>query len=239
MPQPSTRVTSRLLKRERKKILKQTAYFTFVAVVIILAFIFVILPGFLAILNKFLNTNLLEEADTLPPQVPIVSAPANITNKANLTVDGYGEPGSDVFLMLNAIKSGETTVSDEGQFSFEFKLTEGENTIEFYSVDKAGNQSNNTRTYTAVLDTENPDIEISEPQDGATFNGLSGRNITLRGKTDPSIRVNANGRQTFATSEGDFSLPVELQEGENTLEIKAIDQAGNESERTITVSLKL
>lgn len=239
MSKSSDRVTSRLIKRERKKLVRQTVYFGAVAVIIILLFIFVILPGFLSLLNKFLNTNLLEEADTLPPQIPIVSSPVAITSSASMTLDGYGEPESEVILVLNAIKYGSTAVSSEGQFSIDLKLEEGENTIELYSVDQAGNESNSTKTYVSILDTQNPDLEISEPQDGASFNGLGSRNIQVKGKTDPGNRVLINDRRIFASSDGSFSMAVELKEGENKIEVKSIDQANNESAQTISVTLKL
>lgn len=233
------RVTSRLVKKERKKLAKQTVYFGAIAVIIIVLFLVVILPGFLALVDKFLNSNSFAEKDTLPPQVPIISSPVAATNSASIKLEGYGEQGSEIFLVLNALQHESTMVDPEGKFSIEFNLEEGENTIEFYATDVAGNESNSTKTYVSVLDTQNPELEISEPQDGVTLNGLGSQNIQIKGKTDPGNKVLINGQRTFVSGDGSFSQPVELKEGDNNIEVRATDVANNESVQNLIVRLKL
>jgi hypothetical protein len=233
------RVTSRLVKKERKKLIRQTVYFGGIAVVIVMMFIFVILPGFLSLFDKFLSgSNPFESEDTLPPQIPMISPPVGATSSANVKLDGFGEPESEVILLLNAVKSGSVVISEEGSFSIDLKLEEGENTIELYAIDLAGNESNSTKTYVSILDTKKPKLEITSPEDGATLNGLSSQNISVKGSTDSGSKVYINGRLSFANADGEFSQQLQLEEGKNEIEIRAVDQANNESGTTITVNLK-
>jgi hypothetical protein len=50
--------------------------------------------------------------------------------------------------------------------------------------------------------------------------------------------VYINGRLSFANADGEFSQQLQLEEGKNEIEIRAVDQANNESGTTITVNLK-
>lgn len=235
----TNRVTSRLVKREQKKLMRQTAMFAGVSIVIIALFIFVILPGFLGLVDRMLNNNPFQEEDTIPPQVPIISAPPTATNSADIVIEGYGEPESEVQLLLNALKATAVVIGPDGDFRIETQLQEGENTIELYATDQAGNKSNNTRTYVAILDTQNPDIEISKPSDEEKFVGSANQDVVIEGKTEPKSRVYINDRMVLPNNEGSFNYTYRLSEGKNEIEIKVVDQGGNESEQSLTLEFSL
>lgn len=233
------RVSSRLAKKERKKLLRQTVFFGGVAVIIVMTFIFVIVPGFLAIVDRLLGTNPFQEEDSFPPQVPIIAPPVSATNSASLKLTGYGEAESEVTLVLNGFKSGSVVISEDGTFELNLNLEEGENTIELYSTDAAGNESNTTKTYVTTLDTENPELVIEQPEDGATLVGTTNQNYEIKGTTQPGSKVYINERLVLPNSDGEFSHRFRLAEGENKLEIRSVDQAGNETQQEITVTLRL
>lgn len=64
------------------------------------------------------------------------------------------------------------------------------------------------------------------------------RYILLEGKTAPGTQVSVNGSQVLPTLDGHFSLRVALQDGLNTLEVKAFKRSSRPRviERTILVS---
>ena len=236
----SQRVSSRLAKKERTKLLRQTVFFGGIAVLIVVLFIFVILPGFVGLVDKFLSgSNPFQEEDRLPPQVPIIAPPVAATSSATLKLDGYGEPESEITLVLNGLKDESVTVSEDGTFKMEPSLQEGENTLELYATDQAGNESNSTKTYVAILDTQNPELMIEQPTDGAEVVGTVNQNYEIIGTTEPGSKVYINGRLVLPNSEGTFSYRYQLKEGGNTLELRVVDQAGNESSQELSVTLRL
>ena len=62
--------------------------------------------------------------------------------------------------------------------------------------------------------------------------------IELKGSTEPGVTVilflNNKNEEVLVNSEGDFNYDFELNDGKNTISAKAIDQAGNESQKTDT-----
>ncbi len=230
-------VSSRKVRKEKKKALRQSLALLGVSALILLSFIFVIIPGFITGFNSFLDTsNPFQPSDVIPPQVPILSAPVDATFSAQISVVGFGEPESTLIFVLNGEPEPELTIGDDGSFERELQLIEGENTIAAYSIDESGNESEISKSFTTVFDSEPPLLDVSGIEDGLTVETKKNQNFTVSGKTDPGAKVYINGRVSFPTSEGDFSQKFLLNEGENTLTIEAIDKAGNKTsaEKKIT-----
>ncbi len=237
---PTPMVSSRLAKREQKKLLTQTLLFGVGAVVLLGAFFFLILPGVAKLWNMIAGTGDLtfDQSDTIPPQVPILSAPAEATNSASIQLSGFGEAKSILKVVVNGEQITQETIKDDGSFSFELGLKPGENIVNTYAVDEAKNESAVSRTYTVVFDNEAPKIEVAEPQAGQTIELRKNQSVTIKGITEPRARVYVNGRMAFANSEGAFSTTYLLQEGENKLQLKAEDLAGNITEQELIVNFK-
>lgn len=230
------RMTSRLEKRERQKLLKQTVLFFSVAIVIGLAFVFLILPNFIKILTTFFSqTDATVVTDTIPPQRPTLSSPPEATASAKLEVSGYSEPDSTVFFILNGQEVATTTAQSDGKFVAELPLSEGENSLTTYATDKANNESETTTPVRIIFDATPPDLEITTPQDGTRFEGARNQTVTITGTTDSDAHIVLNGRSVFPKNDGSFSTTYFLSEGENSLEFVALDRAGNETKQTIMV----
>lgn len=233
--------SSRLTKREKSKIQKQTFYYLFWGVVILFLFIFFIMPNlirlFFAIIDK---DSPFVEKDTVPPQVPVLSSnPVEATFSASLNLKGFAEPNSRVIFLLNSAKSAEIIVSEEGQFEHELNLVDGENELSIFGVDEAGNESLKTRSYLIVRDSEAPILEIEEPKDGSVIELKKNRTTVIKGRTEPNAKVIINGRMVLADKEGIFSTNYYLGEGKNELEFEAIDQATNRTNKKIEVEFRL
>jgi len=97
----------------------------------------------------------------------------------------------------------------------DFTLTEGPNTVTIEETDLAGNTGSDSITVT--LDTVAPVVTVISPSDGATVNSST---ITVAYTVDG------------APTTQDFTLT----EGENTLTVAAVDEAGNETSASVAVT---
>lgn len=75
-------------------------------------------------------------------------------------------------------------------------------------------------------------LNVNFPANGLTINQSS---VTVEGVTLPQAFVFVNENELKADDAGNFSTKVELDEGENIIVIIASDEAGNNSEKEITV----
>jgi septal ring-binding cell division protein DamX len=76
-------------------------------------------------------------------------------------------------------------------------------------------------------------VQIISPSDQSA---VTSSYITLRGKTVAQAEVFVNDIETVADANGDFSVGLTLDEGDNPIMVVANDQAGNVGETEITVN---
>lgn len=232
-------VSSRLAKREQERLAKQTVILISIGVVVIIAFIFAVIPGLIRLTGSS-DTGLLGvNEDSVPPRPPSISSPVTATYSATIVVSGFSESESNVVLVLNGQESEKTTASTDGTFELKVPLAQAENSLAFYAIDKAGNESEVSRSYEITFDATPPSIELESPQDGQQFELRKNQSITVKGKTEANAKVYLNDRLVFANSDGSFSTNFQLAEGDNELRLRAIDKAGNELEQVVTVKFKL
>jgi hypothetical protein len=231
-------VSSRRTKTESKKAMRQSLILLGVSVILLIAFIFVILPAVIkfAARGGDVASNVKDE---LPPQMPMISAPVTATFSATLKINGYGEKESEIIALNNGNEVARETITDEqGKFEFDLPLQDGENSVSFYAADKSGNESEATKAYFILFDNKVPTIELETPTDGQQIELRKNQNMTVKGKTEAEAKVYVNGRLTRANADGIFTTTMLLNEGENTIALKAEDQAGNFTEKTIKVNFK-
>ncbi len=233
-------VSSRLIKKEQKKLSQQTILMIIASIAIAVLFIFVILPAVIRIFFSLIDKgNPFEEKDTIPPRVPLLQAPVEATNSATIPVKGVGEAGSKVVFVLNGSQQEEMAVNEEGKFETELVLADGENNLTVFGVDQAGNESVQTKNYAIVFDNQAPLLEIEYPEDGAQVELKKNQVIEIKGKTDAGSKVYINDRFVFPNADGSFTHRYQLSEGENILKFKVTDLAGNLSERELKVNFRL
>jgi len=236
---PKKRIQSRLVRKQHKQLVRQTVWSSIIGIVLVLAFIFWVLPNSVRLLGLLLDTTLIEETDAIPPQVPILSQPNKATGETPLLVKGFAEPDSQVIFVLNGGQLDPVVVGEEGTFEQSLPLTEGDNIFLAYSKDEAENESRETKLYEVALDTEPPAIALDELADGTQIVGKDNRQLVIQGVTEPQARVHINDRPVLANSQGAFRSSYRLNEGDNELLFKVVDLAGNENELTLTVKFKL
>lgn len=239
-PNKTSRVTSRLAKRKQKKMLGQTVFFLLMALVLGIVFVVFILPSSVNLLFSFLDSGEVTLVDdSLPPQIPIVSAPTAASKDQKIEITGFAQVESEVVLLLNANEFAREIVNEDGKFAIFVNLENGKNLISLYAISDKGKESELSKEYEVIYDAENPEIKISSPEAAAVIEGRDNQTIEILGKTEPGAKLYVNDRLAFANSEGEFKSSYRLEEGENKILIKVIDKAGNEGETELIVNFRL
>jgi hypothetical protein len=88
---------------------------------------------------------------------------------------------------------------------------------------------------TGNINSNNISLVVTAPADGST---LTSPSTTITGKTSPGADVFVNDQETFADANGNFSLKMTLDEGQNGLVITANDANGNVVEKDISVNVQ-
>lgn len=234
----SQQVSSRLIRKERSKLMKQTVWYVLSAVLIVGTFVFVVLPNFARIMDFVLNTDSTpvatgDQREVIQP--PILSAPAMATNSAQLKIEGSTLPDTEVTVVFNGSQMDTISPKEDGSFSYLLTLQDGDNTVAAFSTTKSGVESKVGKEYTVFYDREKPLLEVTSPVDKTTFNSKE-KIATITGKTDTDSKIRVNGRFIYPRADGTFTTQYTLADGENILEITALDEAGNEMTQKLTLT---
>ncbi|MBL0226077.1 MAG: hypothetical protein IPQ16_11050 [Geobacteraceae bacterium] len=185
-------------------------------------------------LSKSAVVTITTATDTTKPTLTISSlADGAYTNIATLNVSGNASDASGISSVT--VNGQAVTVNADGSFSYALTLTAGANTITTIATDFAGNQQTDTRTVT--FDQTVPVLAISAPADNSTstqsFVTVTG---TISENSTVTISVNNGSPQSAAITGNTFSATVNLAAGVNTIDINAVNQAGNatNAKRTVT-----
>jgi len=233
------RATSRILKKEKAKTVRQIILLGFLAVALLVIFIFVILPNSIRVLDFFApKTSQTINYDTIPPRPPSLILPYSATNSAQIKLFGYAEPNSQVDILVDGHSVARVEATSSGQFSLRFTLQQGVNSLSAISRDKTNNQSKPSATYKILFDNQAPKIELEGIEDNQEIVGKQNRFFTLKGKTEPMAQVFINDHIASVQEDGNFSYSTTLKEGDNHFKIRVVDQAGNSSELELNVKFK-
>lgn len=227
----SARYSKRLARKSRRNFL--------ITLIIIIALIYTtitwILPnfvsgiGFVKNIIKPAQKAPLQSSDTSPLAPPVLNIPFEATNSAQINIKGFGTPNSQVKLYLDDDLKQTIDTESDGSFNFEdVSLFLGTNNIYGKTVDQ-GKESLPSKTIRLVYINEKPNLAISEPEDNKKIQG-GDKKVKVSGKTNPGVKVFVNGTQAIIDFEGNFKFDVTLNEGDNTISVKAVDVASNTTE---------
>jgi len=126
-----------------------------------------------------------------------------------------------------------------GAVNVDYTLPDGRHTFYVKAEDKAGNVEE-PESVTFIIDTTPPTISITSPADGQVFTTAT---ITVSGTVSDNIdlskvevKVGSGSWQTATISGTSWSKQVTLAPGPNTIYARAIDEAGNTNEISVTVT---
>jgi hypothetical protein len=231
---------SRLAKKEERRSLRQAIFFGFLTIVFLLLLIFLGIPALIKMaifLGEIRSSSQpVKTEDVLPPAPPIISPLPEATNSAQIVLRGFAEPGATVEVFLNGSSKAKLVVEKNGEFSSsKITLTSGRNEIMAQAIDSAGNASQNSAKMIIYYDLSAPKLTISEPPDGSDYYGEENQ-IKIAGITEEGAAVTINGRLIVINQDGSFETTLNLKEGGNPIKIVATDQAGNQTEKEISVN---
>jgi len=167
---------------------------------------------------------------------PILDTTLTATNSATIDISGNAAAKESVSLYVNDAMVDQVNTKDDGSFTFKnVSLTKGANLIKA-KAKNGSSESAYTDSYTVTYNNVAPSLTIDQPTDGQTFS-QSQKSQQVKGKTDPNIRVTINGFWAVTDDKGNYSYNMQLQNGDNKIDVVASDTAGNKTEKVITVHL--
>jgi hypothetical protein len=240
-PKDSMAKYSRLSSLEENRLRRRSISLIGISLIIFLAFLFwgiTGIPRLLSALRDRISPPVITKVDTVPPPPPLIYPLAEATNSASLpAVAGSAEPNATINIKLNGQDLPKTTADQAGQFSVaNLTLTEGDNLIQAWASDQAGNTSQAGQEVHITLDTTKPEITVDSPTDGQTFVGVKKQQIIVSGKLNKDATMTLNQRYLVLFSDRSFTNTFSLNEGSNMLTFIATDSAGNTDIRQLTVS---
>lgn len=234
---------SRLNRKEEARNMRRAFIFGFLTLFLVILLLFIGIPALIRLavfLGEVRNSpEPIQTGDVIPPPPVRFHSLPEATNSANLKISGFAEGGSTVEIFLDGESAVKVLAENDGTFlTSSLVLTPGANEVYAVAVDEAGNRSLESDKQTVSLDTEPPELVISEPEDGATFSAPENR-ITLKGVSEPGVTLRVNDKIVLVNPEGNFNYQLTLSEGENTIRVAAADQAGNTAVKEIKLNYQL
>ncbi|WP_423908374.1 putative Ig domain-containing protein [Candidatus Spongiihabitans sp.] len=170
--------------------------------------------------------------DTVRPEAPIIAQPDPLLVTINFpTFTGTGEPGSTLTLIQNNNALDPVVIDSDGNWSItNIDLAEGSNVFTATTTDAVGNQSLVSATVTNDLDTIPPPV----PAITTTAATVSTASFTLVGTAVDTTSVGVYNKDSFVANanldtDGNWSITLTLNPGENSLTVTSRDALGNES----------
>lgn len=229
---------SRLQRVRSRKAGKQGVVYLVLAILLIVGTLGWGLPAVARLTGLLIKSDTkLDINQELRPTPPIFSDIPEATYSAQVRIAGFAQPGLDVILYVNGAEQDRKLVSESGTYIFErVSLTEGENEVYGYTTTVHDLQSEQSKAYTILVDITKPKVVIDRPSSGEVFRGQSQRIVNFEGSVDESgSKVYIGERMVIVQSDGKFSLPYQLIEGDQEIPIKAMDRAGNENALSINL----
>lgn len=165
---------------------------------------------------------------------PILDPMPEATNSADVVISGIASTNQSISLFVNNTLVDQTKTKENGKFSFSVSLSEKENKIQAKAITNNA-QSEFSEALNISVKNSTPILKIENPSDGQTFS-KDQNNVEVKGETDPQVKVTVNDFWAISDQNNKFSYNLPLKNGDNTIKIVAIDNAGNKTEKEIKVS---
>jgi hypothetical protein len=231
---------SRLESVEEKKNVRSAVILIILSIAVVVFLVFVGIPTigkvatFVSGLKNGNKTTV--STDKTPPAPPNFNAFPDFTNQSTASISGTAEPGATIKLTFNGTEL-DSPADKDGNFSFNsLNLQSGTNTFSAVAVDAAGNVSQPSGDQTITYNNKPPSLTVASPTDGSNFFGTSQMQVTIQGTTDSGAGITINDRIVSVDDTGAFQYSTTLSNGQNKFAVIATDQAGNTTEKDITLN---
>ena len=164
-----------------------------------------------------------------PPTINLDQSNGDITGDTTATISGTVD---DTEAQVT-VEGEPVTLNEDGSFSIEVTLSEGDNTITIIATDKNGNEARKDILLTS--DTTNPEVSVTNVTDGQSYDPPVTPEIST---TDDTNTTNQVSLEKDGQEVADYSEGTEISAAGNyTLTITTTDEAGNTTKETITFSI--
>jgi len=228
---------SRIERKNEEQITKKTI---FLGILTIFVFISVLIFGlpllikFSVFLGESKSKKDTQTENIVPPLAPRFTVPFDATNSATLNINGFAEPKTTVELFKNDVSLNKIEVSDSGDFSFEnVALDEGGNDFSAVAIKGDTTSSEKSKILIISYDKTNPELTLTNPSE--TSLTVDSADFDVVGKTEAGVSVSINGRIASVDDSGNFKLKIQLNSGNNDIEIIVTDAAGNKTTKKIAI----
>ena len=171
--------------------------------------------------------------DTTVPPAPVITTSTATVSNSSFTIGGTAEAGSTVTLTnnVNSLTSTVTTDSN-GDWTVIVTLEDSNNTFTATATDAAGNTSAASGPVTITLDTTVPPAPVITTSTATVSNSSFTIEGTAEAGSTVTLTNNVNSLTPTVTtdSNGDWTVIVTLEDGDNTFTATATDAAGNTSD---------
>ncbi len=196
------------------------------------------LPALIGSLSVFIKLKKKKKkVETLDAAItpPVLNIPFEATNTATLKLSGYSSPNTKVEIYIDDQLVETIETDSDGAFNIEaLELALGINNIYGKTINEKGNSSLASKTIKLIYNNEQPILEVTEPSDGQEIKG-GDKKIRVSGKTEPINSITINGVTAIVNGDGNFSKEISLNDGDNLIEVVAINQVGNSTKHSVTV----
>lgn len=173
--------------------------------------------------------------------VPVINGPT-CTSASSISISASGTDVLSGVAKLYVLVNGQqvsTIVGSSGVFSWDTSgLPDGAYTVAAKAVDAAGNQSPVSGPVTITLDKTKPVITESTPQ-SVCAGGWYNSPVSIDFTADDGTGCGVASKSALLDGQP-ASLPVDVTaEGEHTVELQALDNAGNLAVKTLQVNVDL
>ena len=230
---------SRLEKKSEEEITKKTIFlgiFTVIVIILILTFGLPLLIKFSVFLGdaKRGNTSELKES-VLPPLPPRIILPFEATNSSKVDVKGLAEKNLMIELLKNDVSIGKVAANDVGEFSFsDISLDQGESVFTAIAINDSGVSSEPSKEVKLKFSDKKPTLSMLNPTEDSLK--VSSSDFDVIGQSDKGVSVTVNGSVAMVDENGKFKIKLQLNTGNNQVEIIVRDVAGNETRKTLTIN---
>jgi hypothetical protein len=237
-------LSSRLRRFEEKK-LRTRLFLVVIGTLALVSFLavfgFKLLIGFFVLLDQLRGTSKAPAATTKTQSLaipPFLDSLPLATSSGRLSITGRGQAKAQLVLYVNEEEKKRVPINDDGTFTISsITFPEGDYILKAKTADANGKLSDFSNSIHTSVKRKPPAIELTAPEDNASVTGDSNI-VTIEGKTEDDVDIRVNDRYVVVRPDNTFSYPFPLQDGDNTITIKAIDRAGNSTQVVRKVTYK-